>query len=138
MDNRISSQGCILIISLTLHISLLRMDKAKAIIYLFKISICTAFIVHAIFIAYDLIVPKDTVLRFEERSLDDIEFPIIFKICITPAFNITEIQDAGYEIVWDYFTGTSRYSRNRIYGWSGHTENGSIVSNAKGKYCNLW
>ena len=109
------------------------MNVINAITYLFKSLIFISCFVHAIFIAYDLICPTDTVLRFEQRNLDDIEFPIIFKVCITPGFNISELQEAGYKSIWYYFTGTSKYSEN-IYGWSGHTENGSTISSAKGEY----
>ena len=109
------------------------MSAKKFIVYIFKTSIYVAFFLHAIHIAYDFISPTETVLRFEQNNLDNIEFPIIFKVCITPGFNISALKEAGYDDVWLYFTGESRYSEN-IYGWSGHTENGSTISSARGWY----
>ena len=32
----------------------------------------------------------------EERRLQDIEFPLVFKICIAPGFNDTAIAEAGF------------------------------------------
>ena len=108
------------------------MNIAKVVMYLLKSSICAAFFIHAFTIAYDLIFPTETVLKFEQRNLDVVDFPIVFKVCITPAFNKSKLQELGYRRVWDYFTGTSRYARYKIYGWSGHMKNGSTISSAKG------
>ena len=71
-------------------------------------------------------------MRFEPRNLDDIEFPIVFKICLNPAFKIDEIQSAGYASLWDYFHGKSKYKKRKFYGWAGHYENGSFISSVKG------
>ena len=32
----------------------------------------------------------------EEKKLQDIEFPLVFKICIAPSFNVTAIAEAGF------------------------------------------
>ena len=112
----------------------MNINTPNVLLYFIKISIFTAFCVHAFIVAYDLIYPEGTVLRFEQRSLDDIEFPIVLKICINPAFNISELQEVGYQNVWDYFTGKSKYSDYGIFGWSGHAKNGSIISNVKGHF----
>ena len=32
----------------------------------------------------------------EEKRLQDIEFPLVFKICMVPSFNFTAIMEAGY------------------------------------------
>ena len=116
----------------------MNINTSNVALYSIKISICAAFCIHALKIAYDLIYPEETVLRFEQRSLDDIEFPIVLKICINPAFNISELQEVGYQSVWDYFTGKSKYSDYRIYGWSGHAENGSTISSAKGFFLQIF
>ena len=50
----------------------------------------------------------------------------MFKVCITPAFKIEKIRDAGYTNLWFYFMGKSRFAKT--YGWAGHTENGTIIS----------
>ena len=53
-----------------------------------------------------------------EKDLDEIEFPVLFKVCITPAFKIEKIIESGYTNLWYYFMGKSKFSN--IYGWAGH------------------
>ena len=64
-----------------------------------------------------------------EKDLDEIEFPVLFKVCITPAFKIEKIIESGYSNLWYYFMGKSKFSN--IYGWAGHTENGTVISTPK-------
>ena len=61
-----------------------------------------------------------------EQDLDEIEFPVLFKVCITPAFKIEKIIESGYTNLWYYFMGKSKFSN--IYGWAGHTRNGTVIS----------
>ena len=64
-----------------------------------------------------------------EKDLDVIEFPVLFKVCITPAFKIEKIIKSGYSNLWFYFMGKSRFGQ--IYGWAGHTRNGTVISTAE-------
>ena len=100
--------------------------------YALQILCFIAFTIHAIINLYNTLNPKETIMRFEPRNLDDIEFPIVFKICLNPAFKIDEIQSAGYASLWDYFHGKSKYKKRKFYGWAGHYENGSFISSVKG------
>ena len=68
----------------------------------------------------------DIHFRFLDNDLDEIEFPVLFKVCITPAFKIEKIIESGYSNLYMYFMGKSRFGK--IYGWAGHRENGSEVS----------
>ena len=63
------------------------------------------------FIFYNQILPAETFTRLEERHLDDIEFPVIFKICVTPALNTSVLSAAGYRNIWGYFLGQSRNTK---------------------------
>ena len=66
-----------------------------------------------------------------EKDLDEIEFPVLFRVCITPAFKMEKILEAGYSSLWYYFMGKSRFRLSpdlQTYGWAGHTENGTIIS----------
>ena len=76
--------------------------------------------------------PDETELRVVEKMLVDVEFPALFKLCVKPAFNQTELEAAGYESSWGYFRGRSRYNAS-IFGWAGHTKDGQIVSEVSGK-----
>ena len=90
------------------------------------------FTVQMIVLAMNQISPSTTISHLEERSLDSIDFPVLFKICIKPAFHTSELYKAGYENIWHYFLGQSRYNKS-VFGWGGHTDNGSIIGTAGGK-----
>ena len=100
--------------------------------YALQIVCYIAFTIHAIINLYITLNPQETVLRFEPRNLDDIEFPVVFKICLNPAFKIDKIKLAGYSSLQDYFLGKSKYHRTNFHGWAGHYENGSIISSVEG------
>ena len=46
-----------------------------------------------------------------ERELKEIGFPLVLKICVSPAFNKTAITDAGYGGIRSFFLGQSMYNR---------------------------
>ena len=91
-----------------------------------------AFIVQMSILANNQIFPSDTVSHLEERSLDSIQFPVLFKICIKPAFNMEELNKAGYESIWSYFIGQSKYNKS-AFGWAGHTKDGHTNGSVEGK-----
>ena len=78
------------------------------------------------------IFPSETVSHLEETSLNSIQFPVLFKICIKPAFNMQELNKAGYESIWAYFIGQSKYNKS-VYGWAGHTKDGHTTGSVEGK-----
>ena len=80
--------------------------------------------------------PSQTISYMVEKSLDSIEFPALFKICIKPAFNIAELRKAGYRSIWAYFLGQSRYNKS-LYGWGGHYKNGSSIASVAGSMPNV-
>ena len=90
------------------------------------------FTVQMIVLARNQISPSTTISHLEERSLDSIDFPVLFKICIKPPFHTSELYKAGYQNIWYYFMGQSRYNKS-VFGWGGHTDNGSIIGTARGK-----
>ena len=61
-----------------------------------------------------------------EKDLVEIEFPVLFYVCVTPAFHMEKILEAGYSNLWFYFMGKSRFGNT--YGWAGHKRNGSVFS----------
>ena len=46
-----------------------------------------------------------------EKRLQDIEFPLVFKICTNPSFNSEAISEAGYDYVGGY--AYFRYTKRR-------------------------
>ena len=56
---------------------------------------------------YGQIRPDETVPKTTRKALEDIEFPVVFKICMNPSFNDTELQSVGYDNPYFYFLGKS-------------------------------
>ena len=61
--------------------------------------------------------------------LQDIDFPVVIKICLSPGFNETAVHEVGYKDTWSYInTGQSRFNES-VLGWAGHAEDlGTIGS----------
>ena len=58
----------------------------------------------------------------ENMNLHELEFPLVFKICVKPGFNNSALEEAGYDSSFgplDYFIGKSKYNRS-YHGWAGH------------------
>jgi hypothetical protein len=64
--------------------------------------------------------PSVTNTVVEERDLQDLDFPLMLKICATPGFNETALHEVGYGSVLRYFEGRSMYNAS-ILGWAGHS-----------------
>ena len=64
--------------------------------------------------------PSHSTTSITETHLRDMDFPLIFKICPDPAFDIAKLEEEGYETVWRYFAGWSMFN-DSVYGWAGHT-----------------
>ena len=77
---------------------------------------------------YGQINPDATVPKTTRKGLGEIDFPVVFKICMNPSFNETELERVGYENIYFYFMGKSRFNGS-IYGWSGHTGDGRVFIN---------
>ena len=64
--------------------------------------------------------PQTTRTWDEYARLDEMEFPLVIKICVIPGFNQTALQEVGYKDTISYFLGS--YNNNSAYGWAGHTK----------------
>ena len=82
-----------------------------------------AFIVQFSCLIFEQIEPTGTEVFREQKELQEIEFPIIFRLCFKNAFDLDEIKEAGYNGVYYYFMGQSVYNKN-LFGWAGHTKDG--------------
>ena len=67
----------------------------------------------------EYIKPSMTITQEKMVNLEDIEFPVVIKICIIPGFDEAAIRDAGYAESWYYFYGQSKFN-GTIFGWAGH------------------
>ena len=86
----------------------------------------TAFTIQFGSILQGYINPEHTNIRVTERKIT--VFPLVFKICFSPSFNLSAIEDAGYDArygSWHYFLGQSKYNSS-IVGWAGHTNTSGV------------
>ena len=72
---------------------------------------------------------KPTITRTweEEVPLQDIDFPVVIKICVVPGFNQTVLRELGYYDTWSFFLGQSMFN-DSVFGWAGHTEDSGTIS----------
>ena len=103
------------------------LSKRKPLVFVHTICIAVC-IIQVIILTRGLIQPTQTVVNTVRMNLTKIRFPLVFKICIKPGFNGSEIVNAGYKSRYWYFRGQSMYNSS-IYGWAGHTTGGGVVSN---------
>ena len=73
-----------------------RMCPASWFKLLIKLVGFICYLVHMYFIFYNQVYPSETFTRLVEKQLDHIEFPVIFKLCVTPAqcspLSLVEVQ----------------------------------------------
>ena len=99
-----------------------------------------SFLTHTFIIGYYEVYPSETTTRFIKRRLDLIEFPVLFKVCLNPAFDEDKFRKFGYDNLWNFFLGRSVWTTGhgaRVYGWAGHQENGSTLSSPEGDIPNF-
>ena len=83
------------------------------------------------YVLKEFLVPKQIITSLENVNFEDIEFPLVFKICSQPGFNVSAIRDVGYghttskNDVANYFFGQSKFNTSTV-GWAGH-QNGSFM-----------
>jgi hypothetical protein len=93
-----------------------------------------AFMCQLFSLIHSYVHPSQTVTRVEKKDLNDIPFPVLFKICIKPGFDGDALLKAGYINAGRYFLGENRFNRS-VHGWAGHLPNGRIKGNVSGKVC---
>ena len=81
-------------------------------------------VVHVFLIGMTQLNPTETHTTLETNTLDQMDLPVLFKICISPPANLTLLKSVGYKNLMSYILGRSAYNAS-IYGWAGHTPEGS-------------
>ena len=84
-----------------------------------------AFLIQMCIFLYDQAHPTLTETNLEERKLEELDFPVIFKLCFQNSFNLEKIVNAGYSSVSNYFKGKSRFNSS-VFGWAGHNSRGIL------------
>ena len=98
------------------------------------VNICcgVALIIQVCLITEGYFWPDITHTDSYQEELHEIEFPVLFRVCIEPGFVEAELIQAGYDDFSEYFHGRSRHNTS-IFGWSGHMKNGQNFTE-KGEY----
>ena len=105
-------------------------------IWFFVNSLCVlAVLTQLAFNFRDFLFPRLTNTRVETKSIQDQQFPLIFKICIKPAFNKAALEETGYGYggIFRYFVGRSIFNTS-IYGWAGHTNDSGTYGTVEEVY----
>ena len=82
----------------------------KAPFYLIRFLCLVAFLIQTSTLINGMLNPKETLIGTNKVDFEKIEFPLIFKICIKPGFNDTELRNLGYLNSLTYLLGISRYN----------------------------
>ena len=87
-----------------------------------------AFLVQLKSVFIDFMEPTVFNTLVEKKDLTEIDFPIVFKICVKPGFNISALEEAGYRTnlgPLGYFLGASAYNLS-YHGWAGHSPTAEV------------
>ena len=94
--------------------------------------------IHICINGFYMIHPDLPSIRVSENNLKDIDFPLAFRICVTEINNkSSRYNDVGYRSEYTFFTGKRMYKPENLYGFAGHTNNGSTISDVQG-IRNFW
>ena len=96
-------------------------------------SLTVACFIHLGNILYNFLNPQQPSIKHYEKKLQDMEFPIIIKLCIESKDERSHelYENLGYEDITEFYWGLSRYNSS-IFGWNGHTINGTTLGSTEG------
>ena len=92
------------------------------------------FITHLSIICYQSLNPTVPSIRVFKQDLNQIDFPINFKVCVHELDNITaRYQKVGYRDIYYFYLGISKFHPPPfVGGWYGHTEDNKTLGSLKG------
>ena len=100
----------------------------KVITFLFSF----ATLVHVFYLGYYLFNPDRPEIEISNAKLEDIDFPVVFKICLYDLQNTSQrYNKLGYGEVDSFFSGTSSYID--LVGWNGFNEYGEQIGTVEGE-----
>ena len=88
-------------------------------------------IVHISLTGYHALVPDLPSIRIQDKTLNEIEFPIFIQMCVLEIEKTDIFTEFGYEHDMDFYFGKSAYNQS-LFGWNGHLKNGSTIGPIQG------
>ena len=70
-----------------------------------KLACSIAFLMQISGSIYSQLDPKETVAKTVRADLNNIDFPVAFKVCMKPSFNTAEVEKVGYTYTYSFFAG---------------------------------
>ena len=104
--------------------------------YLIRVGCFLAFLAQISILIFGMMNPKTTLTGTQKVGFEEIDFPLVFKVCIKPGFNDRELRKFGYRNSFMYLLGMSMFNKS-TFGWAGHTPEGDVVSNISGTQTDL-
>ena len=90
----------------------------------------TLCVVHISYILFFTLNPTLPSIEIYEQDLKKVEFPLAFRVCVDEK-TYDKYTKIGYINDWEFFLGRSMYNKS-MFGWNGHTENGTTIGSVKG------
>ena len=109
---------------------MLRNTNSLVIISNFVIFCCC--FMHIFLNGYYILHPSWPEIKIRNENLKDIEFPISLKVCVSEISNsYHRYSNLGYKDDFRFFEGKSSFNES-LFGWAGHTKDGSTVGQVSG------
>ena len=111
--------------------------KSKNISSIINLILFVCCVTHVSILLEQEIQPEFTDSKVYQRKLQEIEFPLVFKLCLSSGVYFEEhYKRYGYENQYGFYQGISLYNSSFV-GWNGHTENGSTMGQVQDIVGNL-
>ena len=105
----------------------------KNVVLILNFLFSTAFLIHISILIYYIIYPEVPEIVVYQKNLKEIDFPMNVRICAHELNDSkTRYRKFGYKNGYSFFMGSSMFNKS-LYGWAGHSENGSVLGNIEGK-----
>ena len=92
--------------------------------------ICTlGFFLHTTINIWQNAFPNKMSMESEDVKLSTIQFPVVFKVSISPGFDMDQLNQLGFQSIQDYFMGINQFNPTG-YDWVGGNDNTSIGKNS--------
>ena len=101
-----------------------------------KIFCSLGFFLHSSINIWQNAFPNKMSMESEDVKLSSIQFPVVFKVSISPGFDENQLKQLGFKSIQDNFMGINQHNPSG-YDWVGLNENISITKNSSSGTLNI-